>query len=129
MAKMRVYNDNVHPYQETFKGDLVKIPPKGFVLMEEDDAILFRGTYAPITTDGDGQPLPTSYKMIRLVRDSEATETEARTAPRFVDPVTGKQAETQAEYEAMLAEHKDRLVVDEEAEEVIKTRGRPKKTA
>lgn len=127
MAKMRVYNDNVHPYQETFKGDLIKIPSKGFITMEEDDAILFRGTYAPITRDGDGQPLPTSYKMIRVVPEGDQTQTE-KSMPQFVDPVTGRIASSEAEYKAMLAEHKDSLLVDDEAEETVK-RGRPKKTA
>lgn len=72
--KMKIYNDNVHPFQTTFKGDLYKINAKDYLkdasgkpvewdLYEAND---FRGQYSPILKDANELPDPRSYKMIRL---------------------------------------------------------------
>lgn len=67
----KVWNDNVHPHKEVFKEKTIEIPPKGFVTMEWEDAVDFRGKYTPIALDGGGAPLSTSFKMIRLERISD----------------------------------------------------------
>ncbi len=67
MNNVRVYNDNVFPYKEVFRGEMIEIPPKGFIEMDFYEAIDFKGTYSPIKTDGGGKPLAESYKIIRIV--------------------------------------------------------------
>lgn len=70
MSVVRVYNDNVHPYREKFKDKMIDIPSKNFVIMDYDDAIIFRGRHNPVVLDGGGNANPESYKMIRIVEDS-----------------------------------------------------------
>ena len=65
MPKIRIWNDNVHPYTEKFGDEMIKILPGKFLDMEADDAIRFVGTYAPIELDGMGQQKPESYKKLR----------------------------------------------------------------
>ena|SRR3990167_57390 len=77
MAQVKVFNDNVHTFRQKFMDEDIIIEPKGFILMDESKAIRFRGTYSPIELDGNGQPMPTSYKMIRLeaiVKEEKAPE-------------------------------------------------------
>jgi hypothetical protein len=66
MPKVKVWNLNQYPYKETFKGDEIVIPPQSFIEMEYYDAHEFRGSYSPIKRDHDNQPLPQSFKMIRI---------------------------------------------------------------
>lgn len=70
MAQVKVYNDNVFTHKEYFKGDLIEIKPKGFVKMDEETAYEFKGQYFPIMKNADGQQIPESYKIIRIVKDA-----------------------------------------------------------
>ena len=70
MSTVEVHNLNVHEFKMKFREELITIPPKGFVEMEYDDAVLFRGTMPPkLDRDADGNILPTSYQMLRIVQD------------------------------------------------------------
>lgn len=64
--KAKVWNDNIFPYTEKFKGDVITIEPKGFIEMDYDEAVMFRGTFSSITRTADGAPKQESYKMIRI---------------------------------------------------------------
>lgn len=66
MARAKVFNDNIYPYNETFKGEKISIPVKGFIEMDYDEAIEFRGAFSSIERDATGTPKPSSYKMIRV---------------------------------------------------------------
>lgn len=66
MPKVKVWNDNFLPYTEKFKEEEIVIAPNRYILMDKEQAILFKGQYTPIETDGGGQPLPRSFKMIRI---------------------------------------------------------------
>jgi len=68
MYQVRVYNDNIYPYQEKFKGEMLTIQPKQYIEMDLFDAAEFLGQYTPIVVDGGGAPIPKSYKMLRVVR-------------------------------------------------------------
>ena len=68
--KVKVWNDNQFIYEEEFKGEKISIKPHEFILMERSDAILFKGTMNPVKVNGDGIPLPESYKMIRIEQPS-----------------------------------------------------------
>ena len=72
MTKVKVWNDNEHPFHQNFKGYDVDIPAHKHIMMEYGEAILFRGAYMPIQYDAMGSPTPQSYKMIRVeVPDKE----------------------------------------------------------
>lgn len=128
MALVRVHNDNVHDYQEKFREKDVKIPAKGFIEMEESDAKLFKGSFAPIQVDADGSPIPQGFKMIRIERiTQEAPKVHLKENICQACRYEGSSDKDLSEH--IKAEHADIAVVDEEAERemVAKKRGRPPK--
>lgn len=76
MQKVRVFNDNIHPLKEIFKGERVEIGPKDYWrdakgnILELDiyEANDYRGQYAPVPFDGSGKMLndPRYFKMIKM---------------------------------------------------------------
>ena len=68
-SRAKVWNDNVHPYQENWKGTEVKIAPKDFIEMDYEDAVEFKSSMGHgMRVGNDGQALPESFKMIRIER-------------------------------------------------------------
>lgn len=127
--KVRVWNDNTHPYKETFKGDPVFIPSKSFIMMEEDEAFQFKGTYSPIVVDSDGNHKAEGFKMIRIERNSDENVAEVPKAPEFECMACGYQATSKADLTEHLKTHEHIVAaVDEVAEAEVKKR-RARKTA
>jgi hypothetical protein len=122
--QVKVWNDNVHPYQENFREKNILIPAKSFIMMEESDAQLFYGSFAPIKVDADGNPIPEGYKMIRI----DQTIDEAPVAPVVNENICQAcrhEAPNMKSLQAHIFEtHKDIALVDEDAEREI---GRRKK--
>lgn len=79
--KVKVWNDNIFPHRERFKGEFIDIPAKAFVEMEEDDAIMFRGQFSSIVTDADGRPKQESFKMIRIEKPEGVKEKTVQNDP------------------------------------------------
>lgn len=65
-STIKIWNDNIYPYEEKFKGQQIRIEAGKFIEMDYDEAILFKGTFAPIRRKGDGTFDPRSFKKIRL---------------------------------------------------------------
>lgn len=63
---VKIWNDNVHPYKEKFKGVEIKIDPKTFIKMEREEAVLFLGQFSSIVRDADGAPHPLGFKKLRI---------------------------------------------------------------
>lgn len=128
MAKYKVYNDNVFPYYEKFKDMDIKIAPKAFIIMEEDDAYMFKGSFKAPILDVDGNDKPEGYKMIRLVK---VDGSEALDAPKFEEFICmgckykAPNKEDLQEHEK--AAHGHQVVVDEAIEKEIAQK--KKKTA
>lgn len=120
MAQVRVWNDNRFEYREQFRDGTVVIPPKKYILMEEGEAKLFQRAFAPIQTDGDGNPIEQGFKMIRL----ERIESESVKTPDVVENqchACGYEASSTKDLdEHVSASHKDILVRDEAAEQEIR---------
>src|SRR3990167_561779 len=66
MPMVKLHNDNFLPFAQDFQGDMIKIDAKRFILMDEEKAIQFRGTYYPMVRDSGGQQIPSSFKMLRI---------------------------------------------------------------
>lgn len=69
MAMAKVFNDNKYPYKENFKGQIIEIPPGGFVEMDYEDAVQFKSAFPNILMpdfDGAGNQKPQTFKMIRV---------------------------------------------------------------
>lgn len=136
--KVKVWNDNVHPYKEKFKGDDFLIPAKSFILMEEDDANMFKGTFNFPVLDSDGNHTPLGFKMIRI----EALSSSGKSTPEqpkhrcMACSYHGANASDLSEHEKT---HSEQIVVDKRAEEelasipapeqVKRKPGRPPKTS
>jgi hypothetical protein len=121
MALVKVWNDNVHPYREEFRDQKIYIPAKGYIEMQLDEAQLFKGSFAPVPVDADGNPTPEGFKMIRIEQIAEGAS-----APEVKATVCMACAKDCASVKALqdhiFADHKDIAVVDEEAEKALKTR-------
>ena len=129
MANVRVWNDNTYPYTEQFRDQKIHIPAKGFIMMEAGEAHLFRGSFAPVQLDGDGNPHPSGYKMIRI-EETSSEPVPAVTVNEKKCIACAYEATSKADLdEHVKAAHAADVVVDEEAEAEIKKRGRPRKAS
>lgn len=94
--RAKVWNDNIFPYTERFKGDQITIAANSFIEMDYDEAVLFRGTFSSIIRDPDGQPKPESYKKIRIEPMGNPVDAVVKTDPNkclACGKVLGSQAE------------------------------------
>lgn len=120
--QVKVWNDNVYPYSEVFKGSKIQIPAGSYITMDFEEAVEFKSAFSPIELDGDDMPKPSSYKMIRIDQ-SGAGEVVASKAD-LVCHATGKVATSSAELEKAIDDHAHMMV---DAKEIEKRRpGRPK---
>ncbi len=130
MARVEVWNDNKYTHKESFKGDEIEIPPGQCILMEEDDAIDFRGQYFPTKKDGGGQQIPQTFKKIRLGKVVSKDAEAAAPALDFVCQKCGYKATSKIDLEEHVnANHLDDLEDQELAEKIKRGPGRPKKEA
>lgn len=99
--KWRVYNR--HPngltHKEKFRDDLIEIKAGEFVLMDYEDAVLFRGQFFPMKLDAMNQQTKESYKCIEIKPDGESTA-PVLTTKTYVCHVDGKEFPSKAELEA-----------------------------
>lgn len=113
MGLVKVWNDNVHPHSENFKGSVIRIEPGKYVEMEHEDAVDFMGQFTPIVVDGGGNHDPRGYKKLRL----DAPPVVA--AVPLVNHATGQIATTPEALRAMLAESAHLRTTDAEAETAL----------
>lgn len=124
MGMVRVWNDNVYPYEETFKDQKIHIKPRTFIEMDEFEAIQFRGTYKSPVLNVDGVHLPEGFKMIRLEKvsaDSPQVKVDDHqcTACKY-------KGSSKVDLDEHLKVHKEQALVDEEAEAELKARRKAK---
>lgn len=110
MARVKVWNDNVHDHKEEFKGEMIEIPSKGYVEMDYEDAVEFRGKFFSMIIRADGTHDPKGYKMIRVDKPALSNATP------LVNHATGQTYATEAELKAALEEFKHLRAVDKDLE-------------
>ncbi len=98
MAKVKVWNDNVHPHREKYQDEWIEIPSGGFIEMDWEDGIQFRGQFTGIKLLGDDTPDPRGFKMIRVEAPKEPIFKEMP----LVCHANGQQAVTQADLAGLL---------------------------
>lgn len=115
--RVRVYNDNTYVYREKFKGEMIVIEPGKFVSMEDDDAVLFLGTFISPRVKGDNVPDPRGFKRLRIDKNTQEVA-----AARPVDQVSALKCQkcgysatspTDLSEHALLAHERDLLDADE----------------
>lgn len=112
MALAKVWNDNVYPHVEEFKSQKLEIPAGGFIEMDYDEAVMFKGQFKAPIIDGGGNHDPRGFKKLRI----EAAPKVATYNP-LMNPLTGKVCATKAELDAELKMAKDLLITKNPAED------------
>ena len=64
--RVKVWNRNIYPFSQVFKGDKIFIEPGKFIEMDYDEAVLFKSSATPIVRDTSGQDDPRFFKMIEI---------------------------------------------------------------
>lgn len=67
--EVKVWNKNTFPHEEKFKGTEILIPAGGFVKMDYDEAILFKGQFFSPVFGKDQVQKKESYKWIEIDAD------------------------------------------------------------
>jgi hypothetical protein len=118
MARVIVRNLNEHPFAQKFNGVQISLgkagEPNDSVEMDEEDAVLFLGTFHPMKLDNKGNHDPRFFKKLRVERDpSEVKKDLVNNKP--ICPVCREQTSSWTELEAhQRLMHADQLVKDPE---------------
>lgn len=123
--KVKVWNDNDHPFTQEFKGETVHIPAKKFIEMEWDEAVSFKSYPHSMKFDGMGQQLPESYKMIRV----EGKPTTFNQVVAFKSHKDGSIHATKAALEAYEAQFGEEAFADTEGAKIAATKRSTKTTS
>lgn len=114
MANAKIWNDNIYPHREMYKGDWIEIPAGGFISMDWDEAKQFEGQFFAMHKNADGLTQdPKSFKKIRL----ELCDGAVIAPVQLVCHATGKIAKDANDLKAMNAEHEGLL--DEESKKQV----------
>ena len=115
MAQVKVWNDNVYDFKQEVKGVQIEIPANGFIEMDYEEAIDFKGMYSPLPPADFSGDHALYYKMIRV---------EQPAAPVFRDEgltnhLTGARAASPDDLAATLAAVRHLVVTDSTAERAL----------
>jgi len=122
---VRVWNANVHPYSESFKGQLIKIEAGKFIEMEHFDAVELLGTFHGVKKTADGMPDPRFYKKLRLEVTGKTAAGFGSTAQIFKCHACGMIASNQAELDKHVDDnHTDIIANKEEYDQAKKDKRR-----
>jgi hypothetical protein len=118
MSKVKLWNDNVHPHTEDFKGIKITIPAGSYVEMDWEEAVELKGQFTPMApADAPESEKAKYYKMLRI--DGSASVS--------ADPLTchadGTKAENESELKAKLLQFADRIVKDDELDKKSAVQG------
>lgn len=118
MAIVKVWNKNIHPHTEMFKGAKLTVPANGFIMMEYEEAVEFAGQFTGVAKLApNGKPDATQFKMISVERPPYVPEDDG-----LVNHATGKKASSHAELvEALKEFSSQRAPVDRDAEALAKS--------
>jgi hypothetical protein len=114
----RIYNDNVHDHREKFRGDWVEIKAGGFIEMQRDDAVLFKGNFFPPKYEANGLQDPKSFKKLRLV-NMESNVPEPPKAEQFICTACGFQAKNKIGLMSHIRHNHADQMIDEEARDKL----------
>lgn len=123
--QVRVYNDNKIDHVENFKGQSFNIPAGGYIEMEREDAVLFRGQFFPPKFNKSGIQEIESMKMIRIqpiVEQAEESKLEKKEQSKKTELVCmkcGFEAKSKAGLSAHIRSNHTASMVDDDAKEAL----------
>ena len=109
--QVKVFNDNVHPYTEKFRGKEITIGAKQFIEMDEDEAEYFKGTFTFPVKNGEGLPDPAFFKRIRIDKPKRVAQEDP-----LVCHANGQKVASASELKDVLSDFALMIVKDEKAE-------------
>lgn len=125
MSVVRVYNDNTYPYTERFEDEMITINPGAYLIMEENKANRFKGSFNAPKKTPQGAPDPTSYKMIRLAPHKVEVQEVKPEPAKFLCQFDGQEFESQEALDKYIDEnHLDKLQDQELAEKRRKAKAK-----
>jgi hypothetical protein len=118
MTQVRVWNDNVIDHEERFKGLVIKIPSKGFIEMDHEEANLFRGQFYPPKFDKSGLQTIESMKCIRV--ETDLVHKQKPEAERHICMKCGHEAASAAGLKSHIRhKHVDAMIDDDARREIM----------
>jgi len=125
--KVAVFNDNIYPYKETFRDKAYEIPAKGHIELEEGEAKLLLRSMNSVLLNADGQPLPESYKKLRILRNRNELPSSKQEA--FTCHSCAKEFSSQEMLDDHILEnHLEQIDADEDTKKDIKDKLSKKKS-
>jgi hypothetical protein len=126
MPKVQVWNDNVHPFTQRFKGEKVTIAAQSWIWMDQDEAHQFEGSFSPPILDVDGNGKAEGFKMIRVVKaegaPAEDKPKSAQAQANVCQACRFQAANAKDLEEHQKASHASQALTDELAEKELKAR-------
>ena len=121
MAKVRVHNLNQFDHTEKFRGDVITIKAGEFIIMEREDAVLFKSAFTPPVKDKGGLQKPESFKMIKLEIIDENEEPAAAGPKDHVCQACGFKAMSAAGLKSHIrSNHVEQMIDDDARTEINK---------
>jgi len=116
----KVWNDNEFPYDELFQGEKIHIPPHSFIEMDQDKAVIFKGTFKQPIMDSGVQD-PTSFKMIRLEKPAASLEAKEKELKQkvYVCMACNKEYQSKSTLSRHIKESHADIMVDEDARDKL----------
>lgn len=132
--KVRVWNDNVHPFSQKIKDVVYKIPAKQCIEIDQEEANHLVKSYSPIEVDFDGRQTERSYKKLRIDEKDLAKirmKNEAKNkSGSYICQACGYIASNKYELNGhIMAEHKNQFEDSDEAVAEIEQETKAKKKA
>jgi len=123
MAMVRVYNDNVIDHVENFKGTKIKIPSKGFIEMDSEEAVLFKGQFFPPQFDKGKIQTIESMKVIRVEHINSESVGNKKEPETYKCMKCGHKAINASALKAHIKQSHIESMVDEDAKQEILAEG------
>ena len=114
MPQVKVWNDHTIDHVERFKGEVIKIPAGGHIIMDYIDAEDFKGQYFGMRMLGPNNPDPKTFKMIRVEKPLEPVVKPDPNVFHATGQVMGSPAEVIAMANALKALKPELAVEDRE---------------
>lgn len=109
--KVKVWNDDTREYVEEYNGKMIRIPPKGFIVMERGDATGFMGKYKPIKINGQtGEHVQRKKLRREFIEEREDTRENNQEVKKHKCMIDGKEFNSEEELVKYVKDnHMDRL--------------------
>ena len=124
---VRVYNDNIVPHKEHYKGQDLVIEPKGFIEMDRDEAVQFKSQFFPPKFNKGGQQEIDSMKMIRLApipaKQKESAPQSQQAEETHTCMACGFEAKSGAGLKSHIRNNHADLMVDDDAKKELMANG------